>query len=313
MFSWLFGLAFLAIAEARRPLWLLPVLSIVWANAHGSFLLGPLILCAYMMWRWALVSLLATFVNPYGWHLHQHVIAYLRNDYLMDHIAEFRSFDFHTSGAISVELFLLVAVAGALVAALRRDWPVVAVTVVLLHAAVFSARHLPMAALLLLPLALSRLSREKRWAYTDNLRQFDRPILGIVPAMIAVALAAIPAQRAAFNPSTFPVAAAEYFANRTTARVFTRDQWGGYLIYRFNGALPVFVDGRSDFYGSDFIERYATLADVRPGWESVLDTERVSHVMAPPDRALAQVLRLRPGWKVVRADSVAVIFERVKS
>jgi hypothetical protein len=311
LFSWLLALAFLAIAQTRRALWLLPVLSVVWANAHGSFLLGPMILCVYMMWRWSLMSLLATFVNPYGWQLHQHVIAYLRDSYLMDHIAEFRSFDFHTSGAIFVELFLLVAIAGGLVAAKHRDWPAVALTIVLLHGALLSARHMPLAALILLPLALSQLSREKRWVYTDNLRKFDRRIVGAIPAMIAVALAAIPAQHAAFDPSTFPVAAAGYLT--PGARVFARDQWGGYLIYRFKGALPVFIDGRSDFYGNDYLERYATLADVRPGWEGILDTEHVTHVMLPPDQALAQALRLRPGWKVARADSVAVIFERVKS
>src|SRR5467141_1676278 len=60
-----------------------------------------------------LASLLATFVNPYGWHLHEHVVAYLQNGYLMDHIAEFRSFSFHSPGALYIELFLLVAVLGA--------------------------------------------------------------------------------------------------------------------------------------------------------------------------------------------------------
>src|SRR5207248_1000173 len=102
-----------------------PVLAMIWANTHGSFLLAPFILCAYAMWPWALASLLATFINPFGWHLHQHVFAYLRNEYLMDHISEFRSYNFHSPGALFVEAFLVIAVAGGLLAARRRDWPVV--------------------------------------------------------------------------------------------------------------------------------------------------------------------------------------------
>src|SRR5262249_34888755 len=58
------------------------------------------------------LCLLATFINPYGWRLHSHVISYLQNDYLMDRIAEFRSFSFHSPGASYVEAFLFIAIAG---------------------------------------------------------------------------------------------------------------------------------------------------------------------------------------------------------
>src|ERR1019366_4771230 len=85
VFGWLFALAFLAVAELHRPgkkmLWMLPLLGLLWANMHGSFLLGPAILLIYAVGRVArfrdyslaaLLSLLATFVNPYGWRLHEH-------------------------------------------------------------------------------------------------------------------------------------------------------------------------------------------------------------------------------------------------
>ena len=37
-----------------------------------------------------LLSLLATFLNPYGYKLHVHVYQYLTNRFLMNHIEEFR-------------------------------------------------------------------------------------------------------------------------------------------------------------------------------------------------------------------------------
>src|SRR5262245_43432940 len=47
VFSWLFALVFVACAEHRRFLYGLPVLACLWANMHGSFLLGPAILLFY--------------------------------------------------------------------------------------------------------------------------------------------------------------------------------------------------------------------------------------------------------------------------
>ncbi len=37
-----------------------------------------------------------------------------------------------------------------------------------------------------------------------------------------------------------------------SARIFTYDQWGDYLIYRLYPRIRVFIDGRSDFYGARF-------------------------------------------------------------
>lgn len=346
VFSWLLALTFVAAAESRSrdgkqgPLPAMPLVSALWANVHPSFLLGPAILGIYAAGHLlrrerkpardlavvSLISLAATFANPYGWRLHAHVFSYLRNTYLMDRISEFRSFSFHSPGAFFVEGFLLVAAAGGLVALRRRAYPQALLTFALLHMALYSARHLPTAAVILLPLSLSWITAELRampgprlsdfLAYSDRLRAWDRRIIGVAPLVLAVLLAAAglawKAGSAGFDPQTFPVQAAGFFEGRENqVRLFARDQWGGYLIYRFGGRLKVFVDGRSDFYGNDFLERYGQVADVKPGWEQALDEERVNCVLVAPGQALAQALRLSGRWHEVHADAVAVLFERV--
>src|SRR5262245_39786498 len=162
VFSWLFALVFLACAEHKRFLYALPVVACLWANMHGSFLLGPAILFAYGLFAPSLLALLATFVTPYGWHLHQHIFTYLQTDYLMDHIAEFRSFSFHSAGAWSVELLLLISVLGTLALLKQRRFGPALLAAALLHASMYSARHLPTTAVILLPLSVAALMREAR-------------------------------------------------------------------------------------------------------------------------------------------------------
>jgi hypothetical protein len=364
VFSWLFALLFLAIAEherrggSGRALYALPPLACLWANAHGSFLLGPAILFVYAIGEYTiaavydrrkagghrqplqrkalhlsaacLASLLATFVNPYGWRLHEHVITYLQNDYLMDHISEFRSFSFHSAGALYVELFLLTAVFGAIALLRQRAFGPAMLTFAMLHLSLYSARHLPTAAVLLLPLCVAALTREAEdWRrlrplldYSNRLRAIDRRIWSVVPTVLvlvaAIAGLATMAQagRIGFDSAMFPVRAADFLQEAMSqrdpqARVFAKDQWSGYLIYRFEGRMKVFVDGRSDFYGQDFLETYSRVMEVKPGWDAVLKRFDVRFVLVPPDNALASALQLSSDWKRVHADSVAAVFERV--
>ena len=359
VFSWLVSLPFLWVAEherrsPRRAIYGLPLLACLWANLHGSFLLGPAILFLYAIGEWlgggisnrefriansrsavkrgtrfaaaCFACLLATFINPYGWRLHEHVIAYLKNSYLMDHISEFRSFSFHSSGALYVELFLLVGILGAVAMLRQRAFGPALLTLGMLHLALYSARHVPAAAVLLLPLSVAALSREAEdWPrlrplvdYSKRLRAIDRKIWGVVPIVLVLAgtLAGLAtmahAGRVGFNSAKFPVRAADFLEQHgLDDRVFAKDQWGGYLIYRFAGRTKVFMDGRSDFYGQDLLETYAQLVEVKPGWDAVLKRYDVRFVLVPPDHALASVLQLSSDWKRVYADSVADVFERV--
>ena len=360
LFSWILALVFLAVAEYERrdhgpALYLLPLFSILWANVHGSFLLGPAILFIYALGDWlekrgnsgsdpifynprkfesdpefprfsvaALICLLATFINPYGWRLHEHIFTYLQNDYLMDHISEFRSFSFHSAGALYVELFLAVAVLGTLSLFRQRAFGPALLSLAMLHASLSSARHLPTAAVLLLPLAVAALTREaKAWPrlrplldYSDRLRGIDGRIYGILPVVLVLAVTLFGvnglarAGRAGFDAGTFPVHAADFLEKAGPGRVFAKDQWSGYLIYRSAGHSKVFIDGRSDFYGLNILETYAQVVEVRPGWAGVLKQYDVRFVLVPPDNALASALQLSGDWKRVYSDGVAAVYER---
>ena len=97
--------------------WLLPILMLFWANLHGAFIAGFVILGAYLLgdlWQSLLVeseagwrlrirpylyaaggSILATLINPAGGHLWETSLGYIRNRYLVGHTAEYLPPNFH--------------------------------------------------------------------------------------------------------------------------------------------------------------------------------------------------------------------------
>jgi hypothetical protein len=93
------------------------------------------------------------------------------------------------------------------------------------------------------------------------------------------------------------------------ARLLSTDKFGGYLIYRFAGARKVFFDGRSDFYGAEFLKQYGRLMQARPGWRRQVDEFGFTHALLPNDYSLLGALE-ETGWRRLYADGVATLLAR---
>ena len=137
--SWLLTLFCIRILESARedgncrPLYWLPGLIALWVNLHGGFLLGLAILTIYWLeakWlpqytgvsdsrQWSrtlgmvlAASLFATLLNPYGYRLHVHIYRYLTDPFLMGHIQEFQSANFHGAAERCFLALILAALLG---------------------------------------------------------------------------------------------------------------------------------------------------------------------------------------------------------
>ena len=325
-------------ANFHASFFLAPLLALV--HAAGC-LLGPMIwdLDRAAEWRrarWfagaAALAALASLLNPYGWRLHQHLFAYLTNRELLQRVAEFQSFNFHAPGTFQILVVVAVAAVGGVLALGQRKLAQALLTAGLLALALRSARGLPVAALALLPLANGAITEALRnWrdprpalgkrldaflAYSDRLRALDCGRNGWAAALVALVLAFLwlqspaVAARAGFPPDEFPVeAAAAVEKLPPDARLLAPDKFGGYLIYRFAGRRKVFFDGRSDFYGSDFMKQYVRLVEVRPGWKEQVDAWKFTHALLPTDYSLAAGLE-QAGWRRIWRDPTAVLLER---
>lgn len=80
------------------------------------------------------------------------------------------------------------------------------------------------------------------------------------------------------------------------------------MIYRFYPDTKVFMDGRSDFYGSDFVDIYLGIVNAGYNWESDLKRFAVDTVVLKPDAPLATVLKQSPRWKLLFDNGTAIVF-----
>lgn len=299
------------------------VFTAVWANFHGSFFLAPVIAGIYLLCRRAslwilLVSALAGLANPYGYHLYVHIFRYLTDTDLLSRIAEFQSFRFHDPGTEQILATVILGMTGGAIALTQRRIEHFLLAVLLTAMALRSARGLPLVALILLPIANRAITGEMaRWkrflTYSDRLRAMDAGFRGWAMAPLALAacfaLLETPALRAAtgFAPGEFPVAAYPHIP--AGARLYAPDKYGGYLIFRSQGSLKVFFDGRSDLYGAEFLRQYGRLISLQPGWWNYWSSFGFTHALVPAGSALVEGLE-NHGWKPVFQNKTAVLLAK---
>ena len=119
-----------------------------------------------------------------------------------------------------------------------------------------------------------------------------------------------------FPKLKFPVTMVNQYAERLAPvtghmpKIFTSDQWGDYLTYRFYPRIRIFVDGRNDLFGPTLGKEYVHVAGGHYDWEQVLDRYQIETAIVPIDWPLAELLKRNSGWRLVKDDGLAILFER---
>lgn len=366
--SWLFTLAWLWILDSSerghaspRALWLLPPLMLLWVNLHGGFLVAFVLLGVYWLSavrNWlrggdtglddlllklragrrardltvvGLVAGAVTFVNPYGWKLHAHIYQYLSNRFLMDHIDEFQSPNFHGAAQRCFAVLLLLVLVALAMRGRELRLSEGLVLIFAIYSGLYASRNIPVSAVLLVLVIGPLLGRAKARAgqhpaaqlsFSTRITAMEESVKGHLWSAVAVlfagwiaghggALGATKLMDAHFDPARFPAKAVDFIQQSPDREaVLTRDAWGGYLIYRLYPQIPVVIDDRHDLYGEAFLKSYLKMIHLQPGWGEFLREHRVRRVLVAKGAPLANILQETPGWKVVYGDDVAVLFER---
>ena len=331
-------------------LWLLPPIFVLWANLHGGFAVGFILLAGsiagevinhllrhagpeVLSWRrlGKLVALTALsyallVVNPNTTAMYTYPLRTVNIGVLRDFIQEWSSPDFHLL-FVQPFVWLLVATLAAIGWSGRRlDGGDFALVAGFAYSALLAGRNIAPFALVCAPV----LARHAKPAMENIRLRFGRQLPTAPPSpsgvvwlnwliLIVIVLLAglkivatlLPAVRVQAERETLPVDAVNWIeANRPAGRMFNSYNWGGYLIWRLWPDALVYVDGRTDLYDDAFLRDYLRVAAAQPGFESVLERDRIGWVFVEASSALDVVLSREADWTSVYRDDTAVVFSR---
>jgi len=245
----------------RRWRWTIPIGFAVWANFHGGFGVGIVMLLAAIVvraWeerRWEfkdigvwVLSLLATGVNPYGFRLWHEIWLTMSDRNLRGTIVEWQPF----WSTVEMGFWLLVGLTTTLIQRYWKSMPKwrLATAGLGYMMALSSVRYAPMAIITGIPLAtfgLEQFYNEIRGDKTKivRARKFYVLLLVVVGLVWAWELGSTvwgAVKRG--GVIEYPVGAVEYIRRQEfEGQLFAPYAWGGYLIWKMP-ERKVFVDGR---------------------------------------------------------------------
>lgn len=322
--------------RGRRLYWMAPLM-LLWVNFHAGYALGLGLLVLYTIslaierkWdlipRLGIVLIACTAVvplNPNGFRMFSYPLETLRSPSMAAFIQEWASPDFHQVMFLPLALFLFVLLGALALSPKRARASEVFLVFVTGLAALRSARHIPIFALVAAPILAEQiwaLMSARGWDVRLIAPEGSTPrtavvfvlLLLLAPAALDVALVKhFVSNQPAYEAMNYPRAAVNFLDDKKLpGPIYNRYGWGGYLIRRLHGEYPVYIDGRADVYGDKFMYEAFNTHDGGNGWQGSLDRFSIRTVLIEPDVPLASLLRSDEQWQKVYEDHQAVIFTR---
>jgi len=296
------------------PWWVYPLAGWAWANIHGYWVMIPVV-CVLLALaqvldhghdgvrpalQWFGKAILATVgaaLTPFGLAI---VLTPLRLSAATDVIAEWQPSNVNLLESWAPALLLgLLAVSWARAG---RTVPrgTVFVVVVLAAFAALAIRNLPVAAILLAPLAADALASWPRRSHRTLTVPRWAPV---VTGVVAVCVAALVYSGIPVVPTGFPSAIAAGLAkSQQPVRLLTDYNLSGFLRDAGGEQVRVAIDGRADRYGSSTITAFTDMVSGKPGWQETFERYDPDLVVLHEDDVLIELLETRLGWTVTQTD-----------
>jgi hypothetical protein len=333
--------------QHENYLYLLAPMMLLWVNLHGGFLAGFILIGIYLVGNFVMfitsedskrdlhrqkagklglltaICLLVCLINPYTYHILLFPFKLTSNKFLMDHVLEFMSPNFHKPSIIFFEFFMLLTL--GLFALSRIRLNIIELTMVILftHMSLFSARYIPLFAIIVAPVLVRQaepmlersggkfISFFKKRA--SNISTIDASAKGYLWPILAVVLVVFVAAKGkiehSFDEKIKPVAAVEFLKKETLhGNMFDNDEFGDYIIYAAWPQYKVFFDGRSDMYGTDFVKEYFKVRNFEQEWKKIIEKYDITWIIYNANSVFSRFLIQNDDWKLIYADKVANIF-----
>jgi hypothetical protein len=328
MIAWVSGLIAAADRRDAPSYFLLPLMAL-WANLHGGFVFGLMLVAAVALdavlsaeagsrkslaLRWAafaLAALAASCLTPYGWNSLLASQKILALGSALPLIMEWRPADFGSVGAF--EICLLLGIALALYRGVTLPLMRIVLLLGLLHMALAQGRSVEILALLaplVLAAPLAKQIGSAEMAHSTAAAPRRGALFGAVAALLVAGTFAYTSVHR-FEPHMHgsPVAAVTELKTLHLTRVFNDYDFGGYLIA--NGVAP-FIDGRTELYGEKFfVDHNAASGLMEPeNLFRLLDEYKIEATLMRTQSAATKLLDHIDGWQKIYSDDIATIHLR---
>ena len=230
--------------------------------------------------------------------------------------------NFHQPQALPLLILMLVTIASMALSprALRPSQLLLFLGT--LYATLKSHRHMAIFALVAAPILAECVQNWLNSIRSRNNASTERPhgrrfglVFGLLLSLPLLALA-VKLKSSIYSPPSqalidVPLTAIEFLkANQITGNTFTQPNiWSGYLIWALP-TNPVYIDGRIDMYGDEFVAGYVQLIKGNKDWREPFDRYGVSNVIVKPQSPLALELAKSSEWQKVFEDKMAIVFIR---
>src|SRR5262245_3755438 len=351
IFSYLFILVYHYVLNAyqyrnKNYLYILPLLMPVWVNLHGGFIVGLLLIGIYLagnLVRTFFVKseqavhlaktsaifltltscLLTSLLNPYGYNILLFPLRLVQDKFIMDYIIEFWSPNFH--GTLPFRYLFYLTIAIFALSKSKPDIIELALVLFFTHMALYSARYIPLFALVVSPIVLKYLDLLwKEWrskfvyrldnisARMINVDALSAGYLWVIGAAVAVCAGVANSNiHFQFDEQSNPLAAVEFLKKEhLQGHMLNNDSFGDYVIYAAWPQYEVFVDGRSDMYGASRMQDYDKVMRPTEQWKEVLDKYQINWVFDGAKSPLSILLLQSQDWHLIYADKVAHVYIR---
>ncbi len=339
-----------SLTRDRRLLLFLPGLMLLWANMHGGFVLGLVVVAAYLvgeslnhltrregawtvsdlkMLLYAFLGVAAvTMVNPNGVRQLLYPLTFVLPNAFTNLIQESASPNFHLLVIMVFEVMLMLMIVSLLLTWERLNWTNLILIVGFTHLAFSQVRNVAVWAVVVTPVLAYylRAAAPRLQEMFPQLSYRRRPVEGRAGPLMNLALLILivavfagegthfingTSMRTA-ETSAYPAGAIQYMrAHRLPTRVFTSYGWGGYLLWNLFPTYRDYMDSRADtLYNTSILDGYLQIYTASPGWTSTLQKYDITSVLVEPSAPVAQTLALEPAWRLAYRDASSVLYVR---
>ena len=302
----------------KRTRWfLLPLIMVLWANLHGGFLLGLIIIgifggAALLRRDWANFRIysfagvgcfIATFINPLGWHIYEGLATVLGH-FSQAYVTEWWPYFQNISVPGSIPGIIYISIFIAFELRYRVSCPLESrlLSWLFLFLGLYQFRYMAFFFIFsTVPLAL----------HLDRLLPKRLNIFKVQKSLLAAGIIGVCSLPLAFMriepslelPQMLSEQDARYLQTHYPhARLLNHWNAGGILIFFTRGAIPVFVDGRAaTAYPDALLRDYFKLPELEineTAWDTVLEKYKIDTVLwVKAHEELRRFLVGKRGWK----------------